>query len=132
MWKILWELNDGKLKDILDLFSEGVMVISSLYGEMLATDFYRELFQNNWNSETKFLGLYETINSSSKVILDFNYKWILKSNPVVNFECIDCFELIENKDKFKKLKLYITFIQLKMILKKAKTIELTHHLKRTS
>lgn len=93
------------MKDILDLFSEGVIVASSLYEEMLATDFYRELFQNNWNSETKFLGLHETIDSSSKVILDFNYKWILKNNTVVNFECIDYFELTENKDKFKKLKI---------------------------
>lgn len=61
--KYLQALNSGKLKDVLDLFSEGAVVVSPLYGEMLATDFYKKLFQDTNNSKTKFLGVYQTTES---------------------------------------------------------------------
>ena len=71
---------------------------------MNATDFYRELFQDTGNSKTDFLGVYEA-SSSSNVLMYFNYQWTLKNNTVVNFECVDLFELTEEKDKFKRLKI---------------------------
>jgi hypothetical protein len=103
--KYLQALNSGNLNNVLELFSEGAVVVSPLYGEMLATEFYKNLFQDTVNSETKFLGVYQATDSSPSIIMHFNYKWTLRSNTVVNFECVDLFELTEEKDKFKKLRI---------------------------
>ena len=102
--KYLEALNSGSLENTLDLFTKDAVVISPLYGEMLATDFYTELFQDTSNSKTTFLGVYEA-NGSSNVIMHFNYQWTFKNNSVVNFECVDLFELTEEGDRFEKLKI---------------------------
>lgn len=102
--KYLAALNSGNLENVLNLFTKEAVVVSPLYGEMLATDFYRELFQDTSNSKTTFLGVYEA-KGSSNVMMHFNYQWTLKNKTVVNFECVDLFELNEEKDSFKKLKI---------------------------
>ncbi len=103
--KYLQALNSGNLNSVLELFSEGAVVVSPLYGEMSACDFYKNLFQDTNKSETEFLGVYQGNDSCPNIIMHFNYKWTLKSNAVVRFECLDLFELTKEKDKFKRLKI---------------------------
>lgn len=102
--KYLAALNSGILENVLNLFTTDAVVVSPLYGEMLATDFYKELFQDTSNSKTTFLDVYEA-NGSSNVIMHFNYQWTFKNQNVVNFECVDLFEFTEERDRFKKLKI---------------------------
>ena len=102
--KYLEALNKGNLSNILDLFSKEAMVLSPLYGEMSATTFYTELLRDTGSSKTTFLGVYEATDSSN-IMMHFNYQWTLKNNKVVNFECVDLFELNKEKSKITKLKI---------------------------
>lgn len=98
-------LNEGSLEGVLSLFTPEALVISPLYGEMPAADFYRDLFADTNRSETKLLNIFDADGRNYFVALHFQYRWTLKNGNVVEFECVDVFETTPDGKKFRSLKI---------------------------
>jgi len=98
-------LNESSLEKVLALFDPDAVVVSPLYGEMPATTFYKALFADTNRSETKLLNIFHSIGENSSVALHFHYIWTLKNGKIVEFDCVDIFEITPDKNKFTKLKI---------------------------
>ncbi|WP_298902872.1 nuclear transport factor 2 family protein [uncultured Psychroserpens sp.] len=84
----LKHLEDGDMEAVIALFSETGTVASPLYGNKLASEFYR-LLQNDTNaSKLKLKGIYDN-NDTNTLALHFNYHWTLKTAKEVNFDVVD-------------------------------------------
>ncbi len=98
-------INEGSLEKVLSLFDPNAVVVSPLYGEMPATTFFKVLFADTNRSETKLLNIFESISGNTSLALYFHYIWTLKSGKIVEFDCVDVFEITPDKNKFAKLKI---------------------------
>lgn len=96
-------LNEGNLDGVRALFTEEAKVVSPLYGERLAFDFYADLFADTSRSDTTLLNVFDTSEASKSVALHFRYLWTLADGKPVSFECVDVFELNNKRDRFEKL-----------------------------
>jgi hypothetical protein len=101
--RYLAALNEGNLDSVLTLFTPKATIVSPLYGMVEAEKFYRELFADTNRSVTKLLNIFLPSGNSLSVALHFHYIWTLKSGKVVQFECVDVFELTADRQKFSKL-----------------------------
>ncbi|MEM7102039.1 MAG: nuclear transport factor 2 family protein [Bacteroidota bacterium] len=101
-------LQSGDLETTLALFSENAIIHSPLYGEVLAGNFYKDLFGDTNQSEITLHGVYIGQNPMT-ASCHFEYRWTLANGEKTTFECIDLFEFDEN-GKIKMLKIiYDTF-----------------------
>ena len=98
-------LNEGSLEKVLSLFDPNAVVVSPLYGEMPATTFFKVLFADTNRSETKLLNIFESISGNTSLALYFHYIWTLKSGKIIEFDCVDVFEITPDKKIFTKLKI---------------------------
>ena len=98
-------LNEGNLEKVLSLFAPDAVVVSPLYGEILATTFYNGLFADTNRSETKLLNIFDSSSGNSSLAIYFHYSWTLKNGKVVNFECVDIIEISSDTKKINKLKI---------------------------
>lgn len=96
-------LNAGDLDQVLSLFAPDGVIVSPLYGTMAVEAFYRDLFADTNRSVTTLLNIFDKAKSATAVALHFRYSWTLKSGKVVEFECVDVFELTPDRSKFAKL-----------------------------
>ena len=96
-------LNEGSIEKVLSLFVPNAVVVSPLYGTLPATTFYQDLFADTNRSDTKLLNIFHSISGNTSVALHFNYIWTLKSGKVVEFECVDVFEITADSKQFTKL-----------------------------
>lgn len=101
--KYLDALNEGSIEKVLSLFDSNAVVVSPLYGTISATTFYQYLFADTNRSKTKLLNIFHSIDGNTSVALYFNYIWTLKSGKVVEFECVDIFEITADSKQFAKL-----------------------------
>lgn len=99
----LQALNDGNLKKVCALFTKTARVVSPLYGERPAIDFYSELFADTSRSVTTLLNVFDKSETSRSVALHFQYDWTLADGKKVSFECVDVFELDQGADRFERL-----------------------------
>lgn len=96
-------LNQGDLQAVQNMFAPDALVVSPLYGDCPAHSFYKELFADTSGSQTSLLNVFEPAEGQSSFALHFRYVWTLNSGKVVTFECVDVFELTEDRQKFAKL-----------------------------
>ena len=97
-------LNKGDLNAVLSLFEENAIVVSPLYGELDAKLFYQALFEDTNRSDTKLMEVFHSSTSATSIALPFlKYEWTLNNGTVVDFDCVDIFELASDKSQFKKL-----------------------------
>lgn len=96
-------LNASDLNAVLALFTDDAWVVSPLYGEMPAAQFYRDLFTDTQASDTRLLNIFDSSSNSNSLALHFHYRWTLQSGELVEFEVVDVFELSENHQQFSKL-----------------------------
>lgn len=101
--RYLAALNEGSLASVLALFAPKASIVSPLYGMIEVENFYRALFADTNRSVAKLLNIFLPSGDASSVALHFHYTWTLKSGKVVQFECVDVFELTADKQKFAKL-----------------------------
>lgn len=101
--RYLAALNEGSLASVLSLFAQKATVASPLYGVVEAESFYRELFADTNRSVTKLLNIFLPSGNAPSIALHFHYMWTLKSGKIVQFECVDVFELTADRQKISKL-----------------------------
>jgi hypothetical protein len=96
-------LEAGNLQAVLALFDPEAVIVSPLYGTVEAGKFYARLFADTCRSVTKLLNIFYAGNDSPSVALHFHYSWKLQRGKTVEFECVDVFELSQDRTRFKKL-----------------------------
>lgn len=96
-------LNAGDLAAVQALFTPDATVVSPLYGVVDAGAFYAGLFADTQQSDTTLLTIFETSADGGSVALHFRYRWTLRGGKQVSFDCVDVFELSEDRQRFQKL-----------------------------
>lgn len=96
-------LNRSDLEAVQAMFPADGTVVSPLYGEQNAQKFYANLFADTNRSDTTLMNIFAGSESDSSVALHFRYNWTLSSGKMVSFECVDVFELTEDRKQFQKL-----------------------------
>lgn len=104
-------LEQRDYQKLIALFAEEAVVVSPLYGNKRATDFYKELFLDTSKSKITMKNIFTRSQQSNIAAAHFLYEWTMKDNKVTSFECIDIFEFVMNdNEKIKKLTIvYDTF-----------------------
>ncbi|MGP6088562.1 nuclear transport factor 2 family protein [Antarctobacter jejuensis] len=101
--RYLAALNAGDLDGVRALFTPDAEILSPLYGARPAHDFYAELFADTTRSQTSLLNVFDSSAQGRTVALHFRYVWTLASGKVVDFECVDVFELAEDRQHFTRM-----------------------------
>ena len=104
----LQSLQTADLEGVLSLFDPQGIVISPLYGQRPAPEFYRLLFRDTQHSETQVLDI--MTNTQNKCLMVyFNYRWTLLKGEIASFDCVDLFRL-NHDHKIESLRIiYDTF-----------------------
>lgn len=90
----LKRLEAGEFTDLLDLFHPDAVVVSPLYGERPAADFYRELFEDTDHSILTPLRIFtDPANRSGAAY--FLYEWVMNNGRHVSFPVVDLFDFDE-------------------------------------
>lgn len=86
-------LGNGDYLAVTELFANDAIVVSPLYGEVKARDFYRNLFSDTSKSKITPLGVF--INSEDRFsgAAYFRYDWTLRDGSQTSFVCVDVFQL---------------------------------------
>ena len=85
-------LEKGEIDKVIQLFTEDGIVVSPVYGTMVAKEFYYALAADTKASKLNFDGLFVEENSNRISIL-FDYHWTLKSDEIIKFKVVDVIEL---------------------------------------
>ncbi|WP_282092211.1 nuclear transport factor 2 family protein [Epibacterium ulvae] len=99
----LTALNTADLTAVQSMFTPDAVVLSPLYGTRKASEFYADLFADTTQSKTTLINVFDTSENSASIALHFHYQWTLNGGKIVTFECVDVFELSDDKTQFKKL-----------------------------
>lgn len=97
----LHALERGDEYAVLQLFSEGAIVVSPLYGRIKATDFYEQLFEDTAQSLITLLQIFKGAQKGS-ASAHFRYRWTMEDEEPVSFEAVDIFEF-DSQKKISKL-----------------------------
>jgi hypothetical protein len=81
----------GDLNKIIDLFAEDGLVHSPLYGDLLAKDFYTDLFSDTLHSKIVLLNIFTSVDKPNTYGAHFKYEWTLRNSIGTTFECVDIF-----------------------------------------
>lgn len=85
-------LEAGDVAAILELFVDGAVVRSPVYGEMPAEEFYPRLSQDTASSEIEVLDRFVSREGSFAAV-HFRYRWTLQDGTVQEIEGMDVFDL---------------------------------------
>jgi hypothetical protein len=114
-------LNKSDLEAVQAMFPANGTVVSPLYGEQNAHDFYANLFADTSRSDTTLLNVFPTSEDGRSAALHFKYNWTLASGKLVSFECVDVFVLTEDRKQFQKLTIIYDTAPLREDFEKLKT-----------
>ena len=107
--KYLDALQSADAEKLLSVFEENAVVLSPLYGRMPAKNFYADLFTDTNESKITLLNTFRSYESENTCAGHFRYDWTMKDGSLVTFECVDVFEVSENKKIQQLTIIYDTF-----------------------
>lgn len=90
------------LESVRAFFTPDAIVISPLYGPRPAHEFYAEVIAHTAKAEATILRIFDSADHAA-VAVHFRYIWSFPSGKNVDFECVDVFELAEDRQRFTKL-----------------------------
>ena len=89
--------------ELLKLFSGDATVSSPLYGEMAATDFFKQLFEDTLESKIDLKGIFVQESDTNTHAAHFIYDWKLKNGETASFRCMDIFRFAAHSNKIRHL-----------------------------
>lgn len=96
-------LNAGNRDAVRRLFAPDATVASPLYGIWPAEAFFKNLFAATRQSQTTLTNVFASVRDNAAIALQFRYLWTLATGKTVEFECVDVFELTEDRQRFQKM-----------------------------
>lgn len=96
-------LEKSDVNKIFRLFKEDAIVVSPLYGEIKASNFYPGLFEDTLASRITLKDIYYSSSVKNRIAAHFVYDWKMRNESYVAFECMDVFELDKHSEKIEKL-----------------------------
>tara|TARA_R110002020_G_scaffold152794_12_gene331743 strand:- start:5929 stop:6321 length:393 start_codon:yes stop_codon:yes gene_type:complete len=80
---------------ILSLFADDAVVVSPLYGELPAAEFYPALFADSASAKLTLRSVMrgETATGTPTVAFWFDFDWVLRDGAAAPFEVVDIAEL---------------------------------------
>lgn len=96
-------LEKSDVNKIFQLFKEDAIVVSPLFGEIKASNFYPELFEDTLASKITLKDIYYSSSVKNRIAAHFVYDWKMRNESYVEFECMDVFELDKHSEKIEKL-----------------------------
>ena len=112
-------LQQSDLNELLNLFAPDAIVISPVYGERTAKDFYQVLLEDTNNSKLELKGIFSD-ESNDSMALHFLYHWTLKNGSEVTFEVVDIIEF-DPGNKIKKLTIIYDTVRSRKLVSQLKT-----------
>jgi hypothetical protein len=76
---------------VLRLFAPGGLVLSTLYGQMSAVEFYPALFSVTARSRITPRHVLVSLDDPNVLAADFDYEWDLADGTAARFRCVDVF-----------------------------------------
>jgi ketosteroid isomerase-like protein len=96
-------LEEGDSGKILQLFTRDAVVISPLYGEIGAADFFLELLKDTLESKITLEDISRSPSVTYRFAAHFTYDWKLRDGGNVKFLCTDVFDFDESSGKIRRL-----------------------------
>lgn len=96
-------LQEGDMDKVISLFSDKSKVISPVYGEMSAQEFYISLASDTRESTLEIHNIFHDNHTDSYAVY-FNYKWRLRKGQLIDFDVVDIIEF-DLDSKIKSLKI---------------------------
>ena len=96
-------LESGDLDAVLALFEMDAVVVSPLYGEVPARDFFAAVLTDTQSSRPRLVDVLRSTDDPRAVAARLRYGWTLSSGFEADFEVVDLFELGEHGDRFARL-----------------------------
>jgi hypothetical protein len=87
-------LEAKKTKELLSLFTPDAIIESPVYGATLASKFYDKLFEDTNSSQIVVHGIFEE-SATKRLVVYFNYTWVLANKELVFFDVIDVMDYNE-------------------------------------
>ena len=103
MRQYLQHLEAADYMQLMTLFAENAVVHSPLYGQMPASQFYKDLFEDTAESKLTLLNLLHGEDPSTAAI-HFQFDWTLADGTAAPFEVVDVLTFSE-KGKIQELKI---------------------------
>ncbi len=96
-------LNTGNRDAVRALFAPDAVVVSPLYGIWPAEAFFKNMFAATRQSQTTLTNVFASVRDNAAIALQFRYLWTLATGKTVEFECVDVFELTDDRQRFRKM-----------------------------
>lgn len=96
-------LQNSNYEDIIKLFEKNGTVISPLYGENIASKFFRDMLKDTNKTDVTLLHLFDS-ESDNISACQFRANWTLKDGSKTQLNIVDIFEFSKN-NKIQKLTL---------------------------
>ncbi|MDC5852431.1 hypothetical protein OPW32_24875 [Vibrio europaeus] len=99
-------LAQANVEQLLMLFTSDAVVVSPLYGERLATDFYPQLFVDTRQADLTLKGVMQgedPHNGTALVSIWFFFDWTLASGESAPFNVVDVLEIDAHSGLIAKL-----------------------------
>jgi len=89
-------LEESDLGAVTGLFTADGKVVSPLYGEQPADQFYAALFGDTSRSQTQLIRVLNRPAPDAAIALHFAYRWTLANGETVDFEVVDMLEMVDD------------------------------------
>jgi hypothetical protein len=94
---------------VISLFTDNALVISPLYGQVPAFQFYKDLFKDTQSSQLKLINMFIGTYKPDTAALQFEYLWTMANGEVVTFEVVDIIDFDSNNKIVKLSIIYDTY-----------------------
>jgi hypothetical protein len=103
---------------MIKLFTKDAVVLSPLYGEKKAVNFYRGVFKDTFKSKITLLNIFRSHNKGIAAG-HFRYDWVLKDGTPTYFECVDIFRFAQD-GKIKQVSIIYYTAKIRPVFEKMK------------
>lgn len=86
--KYLKFLEAADYENLISLFSKEAVVYSPLYGKVIATKFYKDLFKDTAESKLTLINIF-TSEETNAAAVHFQFDWTLSDGIAAPFEVVD-------------------------------------------
>ncbi|WP_170571555.1 nuclear transport factor 2 family protein [Ruegeria atlantica] len=101
----LQAIESGDVSEMLNLFAEDATATSPISGKQPARDFYANVMKITHDRTTVHKNTFADTSGAPQMAVHFNYTRTIHDGHPETIECVDLFELSEDKSRFKSVRI---------------------------